>query len=162
MPIQFNIRHLESDSLSLRGELPSAELDLGGVDELIQVAPLLKHDLVAERYERSILVQGSLELTLECECVRCLRPFKYQVELSEWSCLLPLEGEDKVLINNDCVDLTPYIREDILLAFPQHPLCEPECSGLPAGSHLNVKKSHRASQSEDTSSAWAELNKLKL
>jgi len=162
MPIQFNIRHLEEHSLSLRGELPAAELELGRVDELVQVALPLKHDLLVERYERSILVQGSLEMTLQCECVRCLKPFKYRLELSEWSCLLPLEGEDKVLINSDCVDLTPYVREDILLAFPQHPLCEPECSGLPAGLQLNAKQSHRASPSEKMSSAWAELNKLKL
>ena len=40
------------------------------------------------------------------------------------------EGEDRVAVDNDCVDLTPYLREDILLEFPQHPLCKPECRGL--------------------------------
>ena len=162
MPIQFNVRHLELHSVSLRGELPSAELELEHVDEMIQVISPLKHDLVLERYERSVLVQGSLGLTLQCECVRCLKPFKYSLELPEWSLLLPLEGEDKVQVNGDCVDLTPYVREDILLAFPRHPLCEPECSGLPEGLQLNSKRSHGASQSEEIPSAWAELNKLKL
>ena len=162
MPVQFNIRHLELRGVSLCGELPTSELDLDRVDELIQVNPPLKYDLTIERYERSILVQGSLDLTLQCECVRCLKPFRYPVELSEWSCLLPMEGEDKILISNDCVDLTPYIREDILLSFPRHPLCGPECSGLPAGLQLKVKQSHGASQTEEMSSAWAELNKLKL
>ncbi len=35
-----------------------------------------------------------------------------------------------VPIKNDCVDLTPWVREDILLGFPQHPLCRPDCGGL--------------------------------
>jgi uncharacterized metal-binding protein YceD (DUF177 family) len=43
---------------------------------------------------------------------------------------LPLEGEDKVPVDNDCVDLTPFVREDILLEFPQHPLCKPDCGGI--------------------------------
>jgi len=162
MPIQFNIRHLEQHALSLRGEMPAAELELGRVDELIQVVSALKYDLTIERHERSILAQGSLELALRCECVRCLKPFDHHLDLGGWSCLLPLDGEDKILISNDCVDLTPYVREDILLAFPQHPLCEPECGGLSVGPQLNVKQSHGASQTEDGSSAWAELNKLKL
>jgi len=39
---------------------------------------------------------------------------------------LPLEGEEKTPVDNDCVDLTPFAREDMLLEFPQHPVCEPE------------------------------------
>ena len=53
------------------------------------------------------------------------------VRVDPWIADLPLVGEEKVAVDNDCVDLTPYLREDILLAFPQHPLCEPDCRGLP-------------------------------
>ncbi len=74
--------------------------------------------------------RGQLQLTLECECVRCLRPFQNHLVLKRWACHLPLLGEEKVLVVDDCVDLTPWLREDILLAYPQHPLCEPKCSGL--------------------------------
>jgi len=160
MPLLFNIRHLEHQPVTLRGELPVAELDLGGIDELIQANSPLQHDLVVERHERSILVQGRLGLKLRCECVRCLKSFDCPLAFDSWSCLLPLEGEDKVLVSNDCVDLTPYVREDIVLAFPQHPLCEPECRGL------LVASSNRARPSSGVAgylpSAWAELNKLKL
>ena len=162
MPLLFNIRHLEHQTVTLRGELPVAELDLGGIDELIQASAPLHHDLVVERYERSILVQGRLGLKLRCECVRCLKGFEYRLAFDSWSCLLPLEGEDKVLVSNDCVDLTPYVREDIVLAFPQHPLCEPECRGLTTASPSGASPSSGASVTADRSSAWAELNKLKL
>ena len=162
MPLLFNIRHLEHHSVTLRGELPAAELDLGGIDELIQANCPLHHDLRVERHERSILVQGRLRLNLRCECVRCLKSFDHPLAFDSWSCLLPLEGQDKVLINNDCVDLTPYVREDIVLAFPQHPLCEPDCRGLSSGPPAGARPSSGVEATRDQPSAWAELNKLKL
>ena len=162
MPLLINIRHLEHEAVTLRGQLPGADLDLDCIDEMIRVASPLEHDLLVQRHERSILVRGSLRLTLACECVRCLKAFEHRLELDEWSCLLPLEGEDKVLTSNDCADLTPYVREDIVLAFPQHPLCEPECRGLLTASPNGARTSSSASVTADLSSAWAELNKLKL
>ena len=63
---------------------------------------------------------------------------------------------------NDCVDLTPYVREDILLEFPRHPLCDPECRGLPRTSIGKARNSGGTGQSGMGSPAWAELNKLKL
>ncbi len=161
MPLLINIRHLEHRTVTLRGELPVEELDLEGIDELIRAGCPLAHDLVVERHERSILVQGSLRLTLACECVRCLKAFEHRLVLEKWSCLLPLEGEDKALVSNDCVDLTPYVREDIVLAFPQHPLCEAGCRGLMSRRVAGSKQSGAPATGE-LSSAWAELNKLKL
>ena len=162
MPITFNLRHLEKQNLHLVGELPADELDLAGVDEMIQVTQPLRYDLVVERLSDSVLVQGRLRCTLDCECVRCLQAFTRELDFSAWTCNLPLTGEDKVPINNDCVDLTPYVREDTLLAFPQHPLCDPDCPGLrEPGRNLNESASvdHQASEA---CSAWAELNKLKF
>jgi uncharacterized protein len=162
MPLTFNIRHLEHQDQRLCGHLPSGEMDLGGIDELIQAGSDLEHDLLVQQHESSILVQGSLKMSLRCECVRCLRPFTYWIHFREWSCLLPLEGEDKVVINNDCVDLTAYLREDIVLAFPQHPLCEPECRGLSKAQSFNSEQSSGAGQTDRMSSAWAALDKLKI
>ena len=162
MPLLINLRHLEHETVTRRGALPASELDLEGMDELIQLRSPLEYDLAIERHERSILVQGSLQLALGCECARCLRAFESRLNLAPWARLLPLEGEDKVSIINDCVDLTPFLREDIVLAFPQHPLCEPECRGLMSGPQAGAGQSNGADASGDSSSAWAELSKLKL
>lgn len=162
MAVLINLRHLERNNVRLEGELPAAELDMEGVDELIHVEGPLRYELEAQKLEEGILVQGSLELTLKCECVRCLKAFSHRMELTDWACHLPLEGEDKVLVSNDCVDLTPYMREDILLEFPRHPLCKPECSGLSKKAIVKTKKTGGAGQTKEISSAWAELNKLKF
>jgi uncharacterized metal-binding protein YceD (DUF177 family) len=160
MPVVFNIRHLEEKTLLLNGELPVAELDLVAVDELIHLSSPLSYDLQVQLLENGILVQGCLRLAVDCDCARCLKTYHHSLSLDPWACHLALEGEEKVAVNNDLVDLTPYIREDILLSFPQHPLCEPECKGL---RKAPTEQIDGARQAPDVSSAtWAELNKLKF
>jgi len=110
-----------------------------------------------------LLIQGRLRLVLACQCVRCLKAFQRPLVFAQWTRHLPLEGEDRVSVVNDCVDLTPYIREDILLEFPQHPLCDPECRGLPKtwqGERTPAGNPDPARLAG--SPAWAELNKLKF
>lgn len=162
MPLQVNIRHLEQKPLVLQGELPVEELDLNSADELIHTPLPLKYSLEAQLLGKSILIQGKLNLPLECECVRCLTRFTDVVNLPEWACHLPLEGEDRATVVNDCVDLTPYMREDILLSFPRHPLCKPDCSELPQAPTTKPRQSDGASQTDSVASAWAELDKLKF
>ena len=162
MPLAVNLRHLEAHDIHLEGSLPFEELEIDPHDEVIQVCHPLEHDLEVQLVEDGLLVQGHLHLTLECQCVRCLKPCQYHVKLDNWACHLPLEGEDCVAVISDCVDLTPHVREDILLEFPRHPLCNPECRGLPGTSVGEASASSGAGKTEVGSPAWAELNKLKL
>ncbi len=161
MSLLVNLRHLEKKPLLLTGELAVEQLELEEVDELIQFQSPLRYDLEIQKIEKSILAQGALALSLNCECVRCLGPFVRLLELGEWACLLPLEGEEPVAIANDCVDLTPYIREDILLELPQHPLCKPECAGLSSALRDKIKPGGDG-ELQAAASAWTVLNKLKL
>src|ERR1041384_8279705 len=107
MAVSVNLRHLEAHSVKLDGELPVEELDLDIRDEMLQAKQPLKYDLEVERVEQSLLLKGSLRLLLDCRCVRCLKPFKYELALDAWTCHVPLEGEEAAPIVNDCVDLTP-------------------------------------------------------
>jgi uncharacterized metal-binding protein YceD (DUF177 family) len=156
MSLKVNLRHLQADEVHLKGDLPVGELALGLTDDMIQVQKPLHYDLQAEELADSVLVQGKLELTLDCECVRCLKSFEKTVKLPNWALHLPLEGEEKTAVENDCIDLTPFIREDMLLEFPQHPLCRPDCAGLKKN-----KKIGRGNV-ETGSSTWNELDKLNL
>ena len=162
MPILINLRKLDKESLHLQGEVPVAELDIEDFDELIHPEKALAYDVEVQKLENAILAQGDLKLVLNCECARCLKPYQYTLELTDWACHLELEGEEKVSVSNDCVDLTPHMREDILLGFPQHPLCKPECGGLPKKAIGKTKKTSGTGKTKETGSAWAELNKLKF
>ena len=162
MPLLVNLRHLDAHSIRLEGELPVEKLDIDTHDEMIRLNQAMQYDLEVQKLPDGLLVQGRLHLPLECQCVRCLKPFRYPLELSPWTIHLPFQGEDAVRVGHDCVDLTPYLREDILLEFPQHPLCEAECRGLPKTDGGKTRRTSGAGQPETGSPAWNELNKLKL
>ena len=158
MSLSVNLRHLAEQELHLKGELPVVELDLGVADELVRAEKPLKYDLSVELLHDAVLATGSLVLPLDCECGRCLKKFQTQIKLTGWAAHLPLEGEDKVSVDNDCVDLTPFVREDILLSFPQHPLCKPDCAGLKKKSKVSEAEALEATKP----ATWSELDKLKL
>ena len=162
MSLLVNLRHLEKKNVSLKGEMTAEELGIDKADDLIKVPGGVSYDLEVEQIEHNLLAQGKLKLTLECECARCLKPFKKKLDFPHWIGHYPLEGEEKVEVINDCVDLTPHIREDILLAFPQHPVCSAECKGLPKGAAAKLKKARGQGKIEEQSSAWSALDKLKL
>jgi len=159
MSLTVNLRHLETRNVVLRGELSLAELDLDVRDELIRVTQPVEYDIEIEKLNDAILVQGELRAELECECVRCLKKFTQTLDLENWTLHLPLEGDDAVSIDNDSVDLTPFVREDILLEFPQHPLCKPDCRGL---EKTSTRKAKNGGEGKVALPAWTELNKLKL
>jgi uncharacterized metal-binding protein YceD (DUF177 family) len=43
------------------------------MDELIHWARPVKYDLEVQLLDKSILVQGNIEIRLKCECARCLK-----------------------------------------------------------------------------------------
>ena len=162
MAIKVNLRHLEAHELVLSGQLSVEDLDIDNRDEVIQLKEPLEYNLEVEKLEDAMLVHGDLHLPLDCQCVRCLKPFRYDLELKDWTAHVPLEGEEAAPVVSDMVDLTPTVREDILLEFPQHPLCKPECPGLPKMAEGKKKKAGRPGKAESGSSTWSELNKLKF
>jgi len=160
MALLVNIQQLAREPQALKGELAAEDLDLPTGDPLVQAKAPLHYDLTVEKLDDAVLAQGKLALTFDCQCIRCLKPVKVELDLEGWACHLPLEGEDAVEVVSDSVDLTPYIREDILLGFPQYPACEPECGGLKGVSHDKSKKTSETAGLP--SSALSELDKLKL
>jgi len=160
MPPLVNLRLLEKHDLTLKGELAAEELDIDTGDEMVQLAKPLRYQLEVQKLADALLARGKLVLPLACQCVRCLNAFEYRLELPDWACHIPLVGEEKAPIISDCVDLTSFLREDILLELPQHPLCKPECGGLEKPKAGKSKKISPGATPK--SSAWSELDKLKF
>src|ERR1044072_6904957 len=156
MRATVNLRHLEEGPQQLQGEVSPEVLEIDKLgDEIIQAKEPLRYDVEVEKQDRNLLVSGSLRTDLDCQCVRCLKAFKYPLVLEPYDLYVPMEGDDAAPVVNDLVDLTPFFREDTLLAFPQHPLCSEDCAGLPnaSGSKAGPDKS---AQGNETASAWSE------
>ena len=122
MPIKIHLDQLKNQDVHLSGELPTAELDLavGGPNDLIRSAEALHFQLDASRTDDSVFVHGSLKISFTCDCARCLEPFVHTMEMPNWSCILPLKGDDAIEVIGEYADLTPWMREDILLGLPHH------------------------------------------
>lgn len=163
MPLLVPLAALDKGVVRLVAEVTPAELALETLDPCIDAPNPIAVDLRAERIGDEILVEGSIETSLACRCVRCLEPFAYSLRLDPWTCLLPLEGDDAPPITHESVDLTPQIREDSLLALPQHPVCRPDCRGLPMQPPSGPNQPEGSSaEGRRASSAWSILDTLNL
>lgn len=161
MPLLVNLRHLAVRNLVLEGELPAGALDIDTRDEMIRLTRPVAYAFEVQKLDQALLLRGRLAAQLDCQCVRCLKPFRYDLELTDWTCHVPLSGEDSVPVIADCVDLTPQVREDILLEFPRHPTCEPECRGLESSQGRSTRKNVPGPAGQPPP-AWAELDRLKF
>ncbi|GAA3866235.1 hypothetical protein GCM10022243_35290 [Saccharothrix violaceirubra] len=95
-------------------------------------------DVLLESVVEGVLVTGRASTAVEGECSRCLEPLtdEVAVELTELyaypdSATDETTEEDEVSrLADDLVDLEPVVRDAIVLALPQVPLCSPDCPGL--------------------------------
>jgi len=86
------------------------------------------------RTAQGLLVQAKLQARADVECVRCLTEFQQPLEI-DFSDLYAfthasLTDSGLLLPENGKIDLTPIVRDEMLLAFPIKPLCRPDCKGL--------------------------------
>jgi uncharacterized protein len=95
-------------------------------------------DLLLEAVVEGVLVSGTAAAPTAGECSRCLEPLSGQIEVR----LMELfaypnsatdvsTDEDEVSrVVDDRIDLEPVVRDAVVLALPQVPLCSPDCAGL--------------------------------
>lgn len=157
MSVRFSLSQLEVRNLFLQGEVAVEELEMETGDAMVQVRQPLRYAIELEKVEAGVYAHGWLALRLNCCCVRCLKEYVLELELADWSRLLPLSGEEAVPVEKDVVDLTPILREDMLLVFPQHPLCEPGCGGLPQWKQMQAGPP----AAEGVNSPWSVLDQVK-
>lgn len=155
MSLIVNLEDLKEAEVRLEGELPLEIVETEATDELIKVGKPLAYELNASLLDDALLVRGQLELPLDCECARCLTPFVHTVSLPDWTLHLPLAGDAAIETINDSVDLTPWVWEDTVIDFPQHPLCAPDCSGLKTA---DPEGSTAVAETEPSPSPWAQLD----
>jgi uncharacterized protein len=162
MPLTINLPQLTRQALRVEGRLRPAELHWDRTDEMLDWGGDLSYCLRVQRVGDVIRLEGSLAVDLACHCVRCLKPFCQRLTLDPWTLEIALEGEDAVVVQGDLVDLTPFLREDTVLALPQHPLCDPGCGGQSLASPLGGRESGPNRPLDVKGAAWSALDRLKF
>jgi uncharacterized protein len=77
----------------------------------------LKYHLEGSISKNELYIMGTLNLKVRLQCVACLRFFEYNIHIDNLLHQIQLDGRESV-------DLTPLVREDILLALPLYPRCD--------------------------------------
>lgn len=163
-PIGHRVEHHveEGPAIDPRGE--SAGLIDAGVTAF-------EADLRATHTDPGAYLEGDARATVSLECARCLRPISAPVEAhfaEQYYATLHVEsgvpmpdapGDAKTIGSDFTIDLTPLIREEVILATPVAPLCRPDCKGLcpECGRDLNdAPHTHE----EEIDQRWSKLREL--
>ncbi len=131
-PLIVDVERLARDGEQLTGEIPAAVVDLDPADPLLAPAGNIRYDLFVQLIGEELLVRGTVSQLFHCTCVRCGGAFER--ESVDPGVTLAVQPQGAPF-----VDLTPDLRECIILTLPNHPLCRAECLGLcsQCGADLN-------------------------
>jgi len=146
--MKVHLLQIPPEGLHIEGE--EHEDILGLEAEPIRNASPLRYSLDVGLSNGGLFATGSLAIDLELECVNCLRKFTYPLRLDSFALQTELSG-------SELVDLTPLVREDIVLALPAHPHCNWDGKNVCSGAY-ELKKYETENK---TSSAWEALDQLK-
>jgi len=116
-------------------------------------------------------VTGKLACNLELVCSRCLAAFDYPLEV-RFAEFFQLgrpgaeedadDDDDRMIhvVDEDVIDLDPYLKENIAVNVPAFPLCREDCRGLcpVCGADRNVQDC--GCQTERIDPRWGALKDL--
>jgi uncharacterized metal-binding protein YceD (DUF177 family) len=149
--VKIHLKQIPAEGLHLEGEenCPIPELNAEGIR---CVAPLY-YNIDVGLSDGSLWANGSLKQPVELSCVSCLEKFIYEINVPAFALHTELHGPETV-------DLTPFMREDVLLNLPAHPRCDREGDRVckAASTTLNIASESEAKREHD----WEALDKLKL
>lgn len=77
-------------------------------------------------------VTGTIDVPWQGECRRCLRPLTgvRHVDVDERYAETPGADSDALVMERGQIDLRATVRDEVLLALEDEPLCRPDCPGL--------------------------------
>lgn len=130
--MKIHLAQIQDGGLRLEGEDSVAILDIEDEGAVFQTP--ISYNVFAQHLGAALLVQGRVWTIVTLRCSRCLKHFEQPLCADEFVVHRELTGEEEV-------DLTPEVREDILLQLPAYAVCSEQCRGLcpVCGQNLNQR-----------------------
>jgi len=136
----------------------------------VQGSSTLQGKISLLRTVNGILCIGALTCQVELACDRCLEPYSQEVaftfEEEFHEAAQALDDEDVedpalFLVEQNILDASEVVRQNLLLALPIRSLCRADCKGLcpSCGENRNVRTCDCPSDGGDP--RWAALRKLR-
>lgn len=149
--MRIRIQDIAESQKSLGFEEPTTELN-----PLLDQGPVQDYRFVRSasvtvshyRAGQDLFLEGRASTDVVGQCARCLESYSFELEAPFSFVLIPRpaavpeqdEDADLSFYEGEEIDLSPLLRERILLALPTQPLCRHDCRGLCAscGTNLNL------------------------
>jgi uncharacterized metal-binding protein YceD (DUF177 family) len=146
--VKIHLKQIPPQGLHLEGE---EDCPIHGLEaEGIRCAGPLHYDLDVGVAGDALWANGSLSQPVQLRCVSCLEEFVHQIQVSAFAVHRQLQGPETA-------DLTPFMREDLLLNLPAHPRCDKDGNQV-----CKPKRTEPPEQDTKRKSDWSALDKLKL
>jgi uncharacterized protein len=149
----------------------ASDQDAGGVS----LVRALKVDLEIIPVRDQIRLQGHLQTRARLQCSRCLDDFSVDLnDTFDLVLLRPLPADapeeidlrpqdlDTEFYDGASIDVDFIIAEQIFLALPHKPLCQPHCPGLCSACGVDLKHESCRCEKQATGSAFDALRSIKI
>jgi uncharacterized metal-binding protein YceD (DUF177 family) len=146
--MKIHLKQVPAQGLQLDGDedCPIHDLEAEG----IRCAGPLHYNIDVGVAGGALWARGSLSQPVELRCVSCLENFVHDIQVPAFAVHTELQGPETV-------DLTPFIREDLLLNLPAHPRCDTDGNSV-----CKPKQSKTVEQDTKRKLDWSALDKLNL
>ena len=150
--MRFNVAQLLKEPVGSTRKYHLAE-DIQDLGEEVKLTGPIEGAIRLIHTTEGVLVSGQSHTEVELTCSRCLESFstaidfaleeefRPTIDINTGAKLPPVDGEDEATLidGQHTIDLLEVMRQDILLALPPRPLCNPDCAGLcsQCGQNLN-------------------------
>jgi len=146
--MKIHLKQVPAHGLHLDGDedCPIHDLEAEGV----RCAGPLYYNIDVGIAGGALWARGSLSQPVELRCISCLENFVHDIQVPAFAVHTELHGPETV-------DLTPFIREDLLLNLPAHPRCDRDGNRV-----CKAKQPVTVEQDTRQQSDWSALDKLKI
>jgi uncharacterized protein len=186
--MRVNIDEIKESGLQRAWDVAREQLDemVAGDPAGYRARGPLHVDAALEKLARRVRVAATAKAELQAACGRCLVPVSLDVPVDFELSLVPADEYDDAAggekdankgatggsfdagaaeedtYSGKVIDLDPIVREQVLLALPQYPVCTDACKGLcpVCGANLNDRECGCDRHVPDP--RWAGLKNVKL
>ncbi len=152
--MKVHLHQIPAEGLHLEGE---EDCPIGDVVD-VRCVGALRYALDVGVSAGALWAQGAIAQTVELSCVGCLDKFEHEISVPAFALHTELRGPETI-------DITPFLREDILLNLPAYPHCDRDggrtCKGPKIARQMGAT-SQATGDVEKREHDWGALDKLKL
>lgn len=141
-------------------------------DRLVLLDPSTVSGEIRQRNGR-VKVTGRVQARAQVECDRCLQPIELPIDSrfmleyvtaeayqAQQAVELTQEDLDLSVFDGEAIDVDELVKEELVLAIPDHVLCSENCKGICAKCGANKNLAECGCDTHEIDPRWAGLKKL--